>query len=69
MILGSGDIGMIMARWLTLEGARVEAVVEVLPYVGGLIRNEVQCVHDFDIPLFLEHTVTRVQGERNVWRG
>ncbi len=66
VILGSGDIGMIMARRLTLEGARVEAVVEVLPYVGGLIRNAVQCVHDFDIPLFLEHTLTRVQGEERV---
>jgi len=62
VILGSGDIGMIMARRLTLEGASVEAVVEVLPYVGGLIRNEVQCVHDFDIPLFLKHTVSQVHG-------
>ncbi len=66
VILGSGDIGMIMARRLTLEGARVEAVVEVLPYVGGLIRNEVQCLHDFDIPLFLKHTVTNIYGERRV---
>ena len=66
VILGSGDIGMIMARRLTLEGARVEAVVEVLPYVGGLIRNEVQCLHDFDIPLFLKHTVTQIHGERRV---
>lgn len=62
VILGSGDIGMIMARRLTLEGASVEAVVEILPYVGGLIRNEVQCVHDFDIPLFLRHTVTQIHG-------
>lgn len=62
VILGSGDIGMIMARRLTLEGARVEAVVEALPYVGGLIRNEVQCVHDFDIPLLLGHTVSRIHG-------
>jgi NADPH-dependent 2,4-dienoyl-CoA reductase/sulfur reductase-like enzyme len=66
VILGSGDVGMIMARRLTLEGARVRAVVEVLPYVGGLIRNEVQCLHDFDIPLFLEHTVTSIQGEERV---
>jgi NADPH-dependent 2,4-dienoyl-CoA reductase/sulfur reductase-like enzyme len=62
VILGSGDVGMIMARRLTLEGAKVEAVAEILPYIGGLIRNEVQCVHDFDIPLFLEHTVTEIFG-------
>jgi NADPH-dependent 2,4-dienoyl-CoA reductase/sulfur reductase-like enzyme len=66
VILGSGDIGMIMARRLTLEGAKVEAVVEILPYVGGLIRNEVQCLHDFDIPLFLEHTVTQIHGEQRI---
>jgi len=62
VILGSGDVGMIMARRLTLEGAKVEAMVEILPYVGGLIRNEVQCIHDFNIPLFLEHTVTNIHG-------
>lgn len=66
VILGSGDIGMIMARRLTLEGAKVEAVAEILPYVGGLIRNEVQCLHDFDIPLLLKHTVTKIHGERRV---
>lgn len=66
VILGSGDIGMIMARRLTLEGATVQAVVEILPYVGGLIRNEVQCVHDFDIPLLLEHTVTQIHGEQHI---
>ena len=66
VILGSGDIGMIMARRLTLEGAKVEAVAEVLPYVGGLIRNEVQCLHDFDIPLLLKHTVTQIHGEQRV---
>ena len=66
VILGSGDVGMIMARRLTLEGAKVEAVVEILPYIGGLIRNEVQCVHDFDIPLFLEHTVTEIHGLKRV---
>lgn len=66
VILGSGDVGMIMARRLTLEGAKVEAVVEILPYIGGLIRNEVQCVHDFDIPLYLEHTVTKVHGLKRV---
>jgi len=66
VILGSGDIGMIMARRLTLEGAKVEAVVEILPYVGGLIRNEVQCLHDFHIPLCLEHTVTHIHGEERI---
>lgn len=66
VILGSGDIGMIMARRLTLEGAKVEAVVEILPYVGGLIRNEVQCLHDFHIPIYLEHTVTQIHGEERI---
>lgn len=66
VILGSGDIGMIMARRLTLEGAEVKAVVEILPYIGGLIRNEVQCLHDFQIPLLLEHTVTQICGEQRV---
>jgi len=66
VILGSGDVGMIMARRLTLEGAKVEAVVEILPYVGGLIRNQVQCLHDFNIPLLLEHTVTQIHGEDRV---
>lgn len=66
VILGSGDVGMIMARRLTLEGAEVKAVVEVLPYVGGLIRNEVQCLYDFDIPLFLSHTVTNIYGAERV---
>ena len=66
VILGSGDIGMIMARRLTLEGVRVEAVVEMLPYAGGLTRNVVQCLNDFGIPLLLEHTVTQVHGRRRV---
>lgn len=66
VILGSGDVGMIMARRLTLEGAAVNAVVEILPYVGGLIRNEVQCLHDFGIPIFLKHTVTEVHGRERV---
>ena len=66
VILGSGDIGLIMARRLTLEGVEVKAVVEILPYVGGLIRNEVQCLHDFHIPLLLEHTVTQIHGEERV---
>jgi len=66
VILGSGDIGMIMARRLILEGAKVEAVVEILPYIGGLIRNEVQCLRDFDIPVFLGHTVTEIHGLNRV---
>jgi len=66
VILGSGDIGMIMARRLTFEGAEVRAVVEILPYVGGLTRNEVQCLHDFRIPLLLEHTVVQIHGEQRV---
>lgn len=66
VILGSGDVGMIMARRLTLEGVEIKAVVEVLPYVGGLIRNEVQCLHDFDIPILLQHTVTEVHGQERV---
>ncbi len=66
VILGSGDIGMIMARRLALEGVEVKAVVEVLPYTGGLIRNEVQCLRDFDIPILLEHTVTYVHGLERV---
>jgi len=66
VILGSGDIGMIMARRLTLEGAKVKAVVEAMPHVGGLIRNEVQCLHDFDIPLLLEHTVSEIYGNDRV---
>ncbi len=66
VILGTGDIGMIMARRLALEGAEIEAVVEMLPYVGGLIRNEVQCLHDFHIPVLLQHTVTGIHGEERV---
>jgi NADPH-dependent 2,4-dienoyl-CoA reductase/sulfur reductase-like enzyme len=66
VILGSGDIGMIMARRLTLEGANVKAVVEILPYCGGLKRNEVQCLHDFDIPLYLSHTVTEIHGRDRI---
>jgi thioredoxin reductase len=66
VILGSGDIGMIMARRLTLEGAEVKAVVEILPYVGGLTRNEVQCLHDFHISLLLKHTVTEIHGQQRL---
>lgn len=62
VILGSGDIGLIMARRLTLEGAKVEGVYEVKPTPSGLTRNIHQCLHDFDIPLYLSHTVTRVFG-------
>ena len=60
VILGSGDIGLIMARRMSLEGANVLACVEVMPYSGGLMRNIVQCLNDFDIPLYLSHTVTDV---------
>jgi len=66
VILGSGDIGMIMASRLTLEGVEVKAVVEILPYIGGLTRNEVQCLHDFHIPLLLEHTVTEIHGPQRL---
>ena len=66
VILGSGDIGMIMARRLTLEGTEVKAVVEIMPRVGGLIRNRVQCLNDFNIPLLLEHTITDVYGNYRV---
>jgi NADPH-dependent 2,4-dienoyl-CoA reductase/sulfur reductase-like enzyme len=66
VILGSGDIGMIMARRLTLESARVERVLEVMPFLTGLTRNYVQCLMDFDIPLNLSHTVKRVIGKDRV---
>lgn len=62
VILGSGDIGMIMARRLTLEGARVKAVVELMPFLAGLVRNKVQCLDDFGIPLMLSHTVVDIDG-------
>ena len=62
IILGSGDIGLIMARRMTLEGAKVEAVVELMPYSNGLNRNIVQCLNDYDIPLYLSHTVVNVKG-------
>lgn len=62
VILGSGDIGMIMARRMTLEGAHVAAVVEIMPYLAGLTRNRVQCLDDFDIPLYLSHTITEIHG-------
>ena len=62
VILGSGDIGLIMARRMTLEGAHVKCVAELLPYSGGLKRNIVQCLHDYDIPLLLSHTVVDIHG-------
>ena len=66
VILGSGDIGLIMARRMTLEGAKVLACVEVMPYSGGLQRNIVQCLEDFDIPLYLSHTITDIRGKARV---
>ncbi len=66
VILGSGDIGLIMARRLTLEGAKVEAVLELMPYSGGLKRNIVQCLDDFGIPLYLNHTIIEVLGRERV---
>lgn len=63
VILGSGDIGMIMARRLTWEGCQVKAVVEIQPYVSGLIRNQVQCLEDYDIPLITSYTVTKIHGK------
>lgn len=66
VILGSGDIGLIMARRMTYEGAKVEAVCEVMPYSGGLQRNIVQCLEDFDIPLYLSTTVVQIHGQRRV---
>ena len=66
VILGSGDIGLIMARRMTLEGAKVLVVAELMPYSGGLKRNIVQCLNDFDIPLKLSHTVVDIQGRERV---
>jgi len=66
VILGSGDIGMIMARRLTWEGCKVQAVVEIQPYVSGLLRNEVQCLEDYNIPLITSYTVTKIHGRQRV---
>jgi len=66
VILGSGDIGMIMARRLTFEGAKVERVLEIMPYLSGLMRNYVQCLQDFDIPLQMQHTIKRIIGNERV---
>ncbi len=65
-ILGSGDIGLIMARRMTLEGAKVVGVAELMPFSNGLTRNIVTCLDDFDIPLYLAHTVSKVEGDRNL---
>ena len=66
VILGSGDIGLIMARRMSLEGAKVEAVCELMPYSGGLTRNIVQCLEDFNIPLYLSTTVCEIHGDRRL---
>ena len=66
VILGSGDIGLIMARRMTLEGAKVLACVELMPYSGGLTRNIVQCLEDYGIPLYLSHTITDIKGHERV---
>lgn len=66
VILGSGDIGLIMARRMSYEGAKVEAVCEVMPYSGGLTRNIVQCLEDFGIPLYLSTTVTKIHGTKRI---
>ncbi|MGN0371695.1 MAG: NAD(P)/FAD-dependent oxidoreductase [Enterocloster sp.] len=66
VILGSGDIGLIMARRMTLEGAKVKVVAELMPYSGGLKRNIVQCLNDYDIPLKLSHTVVEIRGKERL---
>ncbi len=66
VILGSGDIGLIMARRMTLQGAKVLACVEIMPYSSGLNRNIVQCLNDYDIPLYLSHTVTDIRGRERL---
>ena len=66
VILGSGDIGLIMARRMTLEGAEVKAVFELMPYSSGLKRNIAQCLDDFNIPLYLSHTITKIEGKERV---
>ena len=66
VILGSGDIGLIMARRMTLEGAKVLAVAELMPYSGGLKRNIVQCLEDYNIPLKLSHTVVDIKGKERL---
>ncbi len=66
VVVGSGDIGLIMARRMSWVGAKVLAVIEILPYASGVTRNIVQCLHDFDIPLYLSHIVSRIEGKDRV---
>jgi NADPH-dependent 2,4-dienoyl-CoA reductase/sulfur reductase-like enzyme len=66
VIIGSGDIGLIMARRFVLEGCKVEAAVEIMPFCGGLIRNEIQCLKDFNIPLYLSHATIAIKGTKRV---
>lgn len=66
VILGSGDVGLIMARRLTLEGMKVDSVIEIMPYANGSHRNVVQCLQDYNIPLLLSHTVTKIHGKNRV---
>ncbi len=66
VILGSGDIGLIMARRMTLSGAKVKACIELMPYSSGLARNIAQCLEDFDIPLYLSHTITEIHGKNRL---
>ena len=66
VVLGSGDVGLIMARRFTLEGAHVEGVYEILPHPGGLTRNVVQCLQDYDIPLHVSHTIVDIKGKNRV---
>lgn len=66
VVIGSGDIGMIMARRMTLEGARVHAVLEILDHLSGLVRNKIQCLDDFGIPLHLDHRVLEILGKNRV---
>jgi thioredoxin reductase len=66
VIIGSGDIGLIMARRMTLEGAKVHAVLEILDHLSGLVRNKIQCLDDFDIPLYLQHETLEIIGKDRV---
>ena len=66
VIVGSGDIGLIMARRVTLEGARVHAVLEILDHLSGLVRNKIQCLDDFGIPLYLQHEILKIEGKNRV---
>ena len=68
VVVGSGDVGLIMARRMTLEGAKVLACIEIMPHSAGLTRNIVQCLHDYGIPLLLSHTVTDIRGKKRVER-